>query len=456
MKIEQIKKDSYDEQLYLQSVLAEVINIAKKKVDSVEVAINKSTGINVSTHQGETENIEFNSDGALGITVYQNQKKGSASTNDLSPKAIEQAINMAIDIMKYTSPDPFSGLGEQTQMAFECQDLDLFYPSDLNVDNAIQQAIDAEKAALSYSAEITDSDGGYFNSHYGIKVYGNSYGMLQGYRSSSHSLSCCVIGEREGRMERNYAYTSARDIHALDDAKSVGIEAAKRTLAHLGSQQIDTMQSPVLFTPEVATGLFRHLASAISGRAIYKKSSFMLDKVGERILPEWLTIQELPHLLNGVASAPFDSEGIRTIEQDIITNGVLQTYLLSSYAARKLSTTQMPLKSTGHASGIHNWRIQSQVEMQSFETLLKTLDKGVVITDLMGQGVNSVTGDYSRGASGFWVENGKIQYPISEFTIAGNLSSMYQQIVAVGNDIEKRTNIQCGSILIDQMSIAGK
>ncbi|WP_425463989.1 metalloprotease PmbA [Orbus hercynius] len=451
----QIKEESYQEQKYLESVIADAISMAKKKVDAVEVAINKSTGINVSTRLGETENIEFNSDGVLGITVYQNHKKGNASTNDLSPKAIEQTINMAIEIMKYTSADPYSGLGDRSQMAFECPDLDLFHPSDFNVDQAIRQAAQAEDAALA-CAEISKSDGGHFNSHYGIRVYGNSEGMLQGYRASNHSLSCCVIGERHGQMERNYAYTASRDINALDSAQSIGLKAAKKTVAHLGAQQVATMKVPVLFSPEVATGLIGHLASAISGGAIYKKSSFLLDKVGELILPDWLTIKELPHILKGVGSAPFDSDGILTMNKDIITAGVLQTYLLSSYSAKKLSTADKPLKSTGNAGGIHNWRLQSSNGAADFASLVKMMDKGIIVTSLMGQGVNLVTGDYSRGANGFWVENGEIQYPINEFTIAGNLSDIYRNIVTIGSDIELKTNIQCGSILVEQMSIAGK
>ncbi|WP_392551793.1 metalloprotease PmbA [Orbus wheelerorum] len=455
MNILQIKNQSYQEQQQLESVIANAIEIAKKKVDSVEVAINKSTGINVSTRLGETENIEFNSDGVLAITVYQDQKKGNASTNDLSPHAIEQSINMAIEIMKYTSADPYSGLGDRSQMAFECPDLDLFYPSSLNVDEAIKQAARAETAALGF-AEITKSDGGHFNSSYGIHVYGNSEGMLQGYRASSHSLSCSVIGERGGLMERDYAYTSSRDINLLESPELVGEKAAKRTIANLGAQQIDTMQVPVIFSAEIATGLIGHLASAISGGAIYKKSSFLLDKIDQEILPNWLTIKELPHLLKEVGSAPFDSDGIRTFDKDIIASGVLQTYLLSSYSARKLSTKEKTFKSTGNAGGIHNWRLQSTNLMPTFAELVKMMDRGIIVTSLMGQGVNLVTGDYSRGASGFWVENGQIQYPVNEFTIAGNLAEMYQRIVAIGSDVEARTNIQCGSILIEQMSIAGK
>lgn len=450
MSIEQIKKEAKDQQANLSAIVADTIAKAKSRVDSVAVSINQSTGINVSTRLGEPETVEFNSDGALAITVYQNQQKGSASTNDLSPKAIAQTIDMAVNIMQYTSPDPYSGLGDRSLMAFNAPDLDLFYPSDLNVDRAIEQAKQAEQVALA-NPKIKSSDGGYFSSRYGIYMYGNSLGMLQGYCASSHSLSCSVIAEQNGQMDRNYAYTSSRDISELRSPSWVGEQSAQRTISHLGAQQIATMQAPVLFCPEVAVGLIGHLVGAISGGAIYRKSSFLLDSIGKSVFPSWLTIFEDPHILKGVGSSPFDSEGTQTVKRNIIEQGVLQTYLLGNYSARKLG-----LKSTGHAGGIHNWLISSSQPRSDFNAMLAKLDKGVVVTSLMGQGVNNITGDYSRGATGFWVENGQIQYPINEFTIAGNLKDMYQNIVAIGDDIETRTNIQCGSILIDNMSIAGK
>jgi PmbA protein len=450
MSIEQIKKDAISQKLHLSAIVANAIEQAKKRVDSVEVSINQATGLSVSTRFGEAENVEFNSDGALAITVFQNQRKGSASTNDLSPIAISQTIDMAINIMQYTSADPCSGLGDINQMAFNPPDLDLFYPSELNVDKAIEQAKMAEEMALTHS-KLVNSDGGYFSSRYGIYVYGNSLGMLQGYCASSHSLSCSVIAEEGGQMERNYAYTSSRDTNDLASPLWVGEQAAKKAVAHLGSKKISTMQVPVLFCAEVAVGLLGHLIGAISGGAIYRKCSFLLDRLGESILPSWTTIHEDPHVLKGIGSSPFDSEGTKTIKRNIIEQGVLQTYLLSNYSARKLG-----LISTGHAGGIHNWIVSSSLYDADFDAMLKKLDKGIMITSLMGQGVNIVTGDYSRGATGFWVENGKIQYPVSEITIAGNLKDMYKNIVAIGNDVETRTNIQCGSILIDNMSIAGK
>lgn len=450
MSIEQIKKEAINQKENLSAIVDNAIKQARLRADAVEVSINQSTGINVSTRMGETENVEFNSDGALSITVYQDQCKGSASTNDLSPQAILQTIDMAINIMQYTSPDPCSGLGDISQMAFEAPDLDLFYPSDLNVDNAIEQAKQAELSALNHS-KLINSDGGYFSSRYGVYVYGNSLGMLQGYCASSHSLSCSVIAEQAGQMESNYAYSSSRDFNELKPAETVGIEAANRAISHLGAKQIATMQAPVLFSAEVAVGLIRHLVGAISGGAIYRKSSFLLDSIGQTIFPKWFTIYEDPYILKGVGSSPFDSEGTKTVRRNIVEQGVLQTYLLGNYSARKLGLT-----STGHAGGIHNWFVSPSQNNVNFDDMLKKLDKGILVTSLMGQGVNSVTGDYSRGATGFWVENGKIQYPVNEITIAGNLKDMYKNIVAIGNDVETRTNIQCGSILIDTMSIAGK
>lgn len=416
---------------------------------AAEVAITKTTGISVSTRFGEVENLEFNSDGALGISIYHQQCKGSASSTDLSLEAISRTVQAALDIARYTSADPFAGLGERELMAFDAPDLDLFYPSDLNADHAIEQAAIAEQTALAVDKRITNSEGGNYNSHYGIKVYGNSFGMLQSYCMSNHSISCSVIAEHAGQMERDYSYTVARDTRDLNRAEWVGQECARRTLSRLNARRLPTMQAPVMFSAEVATGLFGHLVSAISGGNLYRKSSFLLDHLGQQILPDWLTIQEKPHLLKGLASTPFDSEGIRTVERDIVKNGVLETYLLTSYAARKLG-----MQSTGHAGGIHNWRIAGQGH--DFNAMLKQLDRGLLVTELMGQGVSTVTGDYSRGAAGFWVENGEIQYPVSEVTIAGNLKQMFSSIVTIGDDIETRSNIQCGSVLLEQMKIAGE
>ena len=433
----------------LEQAVAQALELARAGSDAAEVAVSKTTGISVSTRFGEVENVEFNSDGALGITVYHQQRKGSASTTDLNPDAVARTVQAALDIARYTSPDPYAGPAEKSLLAFDAPDLDLFHPSDLDAEQGILLAARAEQAALQADKRITNTEGGSFNSHYGIKVFGNSHGMLQSYCSSRHSLSSSVIAEHNGDMERDYAYTIGRRMEDLANPEWVGEECARRTLSRLSPRKLPTMQSPVLFAAEVATGLFGHLVSAISGGNIYRKSTFLLDHLGKQILPEWLTIEEHPHLLRGLASTPFDSEGVRTLQREIVKDGVLQTYLLTNYSARKLG-----LQSTGHAGGIHNWRVAGQG--QDFAGMLKQLDKGLVVTELMGQGVSTVTGDYSRGAAGFWVENGEIQYPVSEITIAGNLKDMLRNIVSIGSDIETRSNIQCGSILLPAMKIAGE
>jgi PmbA protein len=442
-----IKQDVIQQTERLSEAVEYALKESMQGAEAAEVAINQSTGINISTLNGKTENIEFNNDGALAITVYRQQRVGSASTHDLSPTAIKQTVKAALDIMQYTSQDPYSGIGDKALMAFNAPDLDLFYPDTLNVDEAMAKALVAERTALSHR-QITGSDGCYYSSHYGIRVYGNSHGMLENYCASRYSLSCSVIGEHNGEMERNYAYTTARDSRDLLSPEWVGEQAAARTIARLGSRQIKTQQVPVLFSAEIASSLFGHLASAISGGAIYRESTFLLDAIGKTIFPSWLTINEDPHRLKGLGSAPFDSEGTRTIKQPIIDAGQLQTYLLSNYSARKLG-----LHSTGHASGIHNWMVSSNGG--NLNAMIKQMDKGLLVTSLMGQGVNIITGDYSRGASGFWIENGEIQFPVSQITIASNLKQMFTNIIAIGNDIETRKAIQTGSILVDNMSVAG-
>ncbi|MEK6164957.1 metalloprotease PmbA [Vibrio cholerae] len=434
----------------LEAAVAKALELAAASSDAAEVAITKSTGLSVSTRMCEVENVEFNSDGALGITVYRGQRKGSASTSDLSEKAIRQTVLAALDIAQYTSADPYAGPAPKELMVQEIPDLDLFHPDEPNPDVAAQIAIAAERAALGYSKKIKQSDGGSYDSHYGVRVYGNSHGLLASYASSRHSISCSVIGEgRNGEMERDYSYTVARHRDDLWTPESVGLQAAENTVSRLDPQKLKTGQFPVMFAADVATGLIGHLVMAISGGNLYRKSSFLLDHLGKTILPTWFNISERPHVMRGLASSPFDSEGVRTQDLEIITDGVLATYLLTSYAARKMNMTP-----TGHAGGIHNWYVKSTG--QNYQQMLKELGTCLLVTEVMGQGVNVVTGDYSRGAAGFWVENGEIKYPVSEITIAGNLKQMLQQIVAVGSDIETRSQIQTGSILIESMKVAGE
>ncbi|MCW9710524.1 metalloprotease PmbA [Avibacterium sp. 21-586] len=425
------------------------IDIATKAGASAEVAVTKVNGLSVSTRLQEIENVEFNNDGALGISVYLGQQKGNASTSDLSPAAIKNAVEAALAIAKYTSPDDCTGLADRDLMAFDAPDLSLYHPADIDVDQAATLALNAEKAALDYDERIVNSEGAAFNSHTGVRVYGNSYGMLQSYLSSRYSLSCSMIAGENDQLERDYEYTISRYPDKLENPAWVGENAAKKALSRLNPQKIATQEVPVVFLNDVATGLISHLTAAISGGSLYRKASFLLDALGKQILPDWFHISERPHLIGKLASSPFDSEGVRTRDMEIIEQGILQTYLLTSYSGRKLG-----MQSTGHAGGIHNWLVKPNLQ-GGLTALLEKMGTGLLVTDLMGQGINLVTGDYSRGAAGFWVENGQIQYPVAEITIAGSLPEMFKQIVAVADDVELRSNIQTGSILLEKMKVSG-
>ncbi|GAC24199.1 MAG: metalloprotease PmbA [Alteromonadaceae bacterium] len=433
----------------IQQIVEDVLKLAKEKgATQAEASMSKVRGIAVSSRLKEVETVEFTNDGGLGITVYKGQRKGSASTADLSPQALRLTVEKAIEIAKYTGEDDCSGLADKELMAFEPQDLDLFHPIELDTDFAIEQVITAETAALAFDPRITNSDGASYNANLGTKVYGNSHGLNVGYNSSRYSMSCVVIGEQDGDMQRDYSYTVERQADLMASPEQIGKESAEFTLGRLGARQIKTAKVPVLFDKEIASGLIGHFISAISGGNLYRKSSFLLDKLGEQVLPNWFSISERPFIMRGLASSAFDHEGVRTKDSEIVTDGILNQYLLTSYSARK-----MKMQTTGHAGGIHNWLIKPTG--QSDKQMLAELGTGLLVTELMGQGVNVVTGDYSRGAAGFWVENGVIQYPVHEITIAGNLADMLKNIVAVGSQIERRGSIQTGSILIDNMQVAG-
>ena len=433
----------------IQQIVEDVLKLAKEKgATQAEASMSKVRGIAVSSRLKEVETVEFTNDGGLGITVYKGQRKGSASTADLSPQALRLTVEKAIEIAKYTGEDDCSGLADKELMAFEPQDLDLFHPIELDTDFAIEQVITAETAALAFDPRITNSDGASYNANLGAKVYGNSHGLNVGYNSSRYSMSCVVIGEQDGDMQRDYSYTVERQADLMASPEQIGKESAEFTLGRLGARQIKTAKVPVLFDKEIASGLIGHFISAISGGNLYRKSSFLLDKLGEQVLPNWFSISERPFIMRGLASSAFDHEGVRTKDSEIVTDGILNQYLLTSYSARK-----MKMQTTGHAGGIHNWLIKPTG--QSDKQMLAELGTGLLVTELMGQGVNVVTGDYSRGAAGFWVENGVIQYPVHEITIAGNLADMLKNIVAVGSQIERRGSIQTGSILIDNMQVAG-
>ena len=433
----------------LRDAVSFAIETAQKAGATAEVGVTKVSGLSVSTRLQEIENVEFTNDGALGISVYLGQQKGNASTSDLSEEAIKNTVEAALAIAKYTSPDDCTGLADKELMAFEAPDLALYHGASVDVEQATKLALEAEKSALEYDAKIVNSNGASFNSHTGVRVYGNTHGMLQSYLSSRYSLSCSVIGGELDQLENDYEYTVSREFDSLSPADWVGQNCAKKVIARLNPQKLTTREVPVIFLNDVATGLISHLTGAISGGSLYRKSSFLLDHLGKQVLPDWFQISERPHLLKRLASTPFDSEGVRTQDLEIIQDGVLQTYLLTSYSGRK-----MGMQSTGHAGGIHNWLVKPNLT-GGLTALLRQMGTGLLVTDVMGQGVNIVTGDYSRGAAGFWVENGEIQYPVAEITIAGQLKDMLKNIVAVADDVEHRSNIQTGSILLDKMKISG-
>ncbi|QQX79698.1 metalloprotease PmbA [Shewanella sp. KX20019] len=433
----------------LQDAVSMALEYAKTLGTSgAEVAISKQQGLSVSTRMKEVETVEFNKDGALGITLFREGCKGSSSTSDLSPAAIKQAVKAADDIARFTSADPYNGLADKSLMATEFTELDLYHPQDISPEELSRIAVLAEEAALDTDKRVQTSDGASANAHSSVKVYGNSHGFLHGYCSSRYSLSCVAIGETDGGMQRDYDYTIARKYSELLAPELVGASAAKKTAERLGGRKIATTQLPILFSPEIATGLMGHLVGAISGGSIYRKSSFLLDAIDTQVFPDWFSIDEQPQLVGALASSAYDSEGVATQDRKIIDNGRLATYLLTSYSARKLG-----LKNTGHAGGIYNWTLSSTG--QTFDELVKEMGTGLIVTEVMGQGVNSVTGDYSRGAAGFYVENGVILYPVEEITIAGNLKDMYSNIVAVAKDRDLRSSIRTGGILMDKMKIAG-
>ena len=433
----------------IQSKVADTLKLALKKgAPQAEASMSKVEGISVSSRLREVENIEFTNDGGLGISVYVGKHKGSASTADLSMEALALAVEKAVDIAKYTSEDPCTGLADAELIATEFPDLDLYHPVPLDPQKAIKTAVAAESAALDYDPRITNSDGASYNANMGMRVYGNTHGINAGYTSSRYSLSCMVIASDNDDMQRDYAYTVSRDASKLDSAEAVGLEAAQCTVARLGAQKIKTATVPVLIDKQLASSLFGHYVGAISGGSLYRRSSFLLDKLGSQVFPEWLNIVERPHLKGGLASSNFDHEGVATKDMTIVDSGKLSTYLYTSYSARKLNTV-----TNGHAGGIHNWIVSDSG--QSDAELLKTMGTGLYVTEMMGQGVNIVTGDYSRGAAGFWVENGVIQYPVHEVTIAGTLQEMFANIVAIGAERDARGSVSTGAVLLEKMKIAG-
>ncbi len=424
---------------------------------AAEVGGNLASGLSVTVRKGEVETIEHNRDKGMGVTVYFGQRKGSASTTEFSADAVKETVRAACEIARHTAEDPCHGLAPAERMAKEIPDLELYHPWDLEVEAAIDLATRCEAAALAADPRIKNSEGASVSSHAGFYIYGNSHGFLGAYPTTRHSVSCSVIADEGEGMRRDYWYTTARDAKRLEAAEAVGRRAAGRAVRRLGARRLATCQVPVVFSAEVAGTLLSHFVGAVRGSALYRKSSFLVDQLGEPIFPEFVRIFEQPHLKGALGSAPFDQEGVATQQRDLVDKGVLQGYVLDSYSACKLG-----MQTTGNAGGVHNLTIAPgaavplATESLELEALLKQMDRGLLITELMGHGVRLITGDYSRGATGFWVERGEIQYPVEEITVAGNLRDMFRGLVMVGSDQDLRGNLRTGSWLVEQMTVAGE
>jgi PmbA protein len=435
----------------LENIIERALDEARSRgAVQAEAAVSQNTGLSVGVRLGEVETLEHQRDRSMGISVYFDQRKGSASTADFSLDAVRATVAKACSIARFTAADACSGLADAALMAQQRLDLDLSHPWAVTADEAIEIAKGCEAVALAYDKRINNSEGASVSTHQGLHVYGNTHGFVGGYPTTSHTLSCVVLAGSGEQMQRDYWYTSARDWRDLEPAQLVGEESARRTVARLNPRRLSTRRTPVLFVPELARGLVGHCIAAIRGSSQYRQSSFLLNAAGEQIFPANFAISERPHIPKAAGSAPFDEEGVATQDRELVQAGVLTGYVLSSYSARKLG-----LASTGNAGGAHNLLVAPTMT-GGRDAILKRLGTGLLVTELMGQGVNGVTGDYSRGAAGFWVEDGVPQYPVAEITIAGNLRSMYRGIAAVGDDIDARGGTRCGSILLEEMTIAGE
>jgi PmbA protein len=431
-----------------------VLKLSKKYgASNAELSLNRGAGLSVEVHKGQVDKLEYNRDQGLSLTVYIGQHQGSATTGDLSPQAIEDTVKAACNIAKYTGEDKYTGLADAELMLADSannDDLDLYHPWDISAEQAIEIAIECEAAALDFDKRIINSDGASISSYSGIGMIANTNGFTGIMPSSRHSLSCSVIGQDPNSedMQRDYWYSTSRLHEQLESAESVGIKSAERTLARLGGKQISTRKANILYSPEMARSIIGHFTSAIGGGSQYRKSTYLLDCVDTKVFPDFIHLHEQPHIKQAFGSSYFDKEGVATSNRDIVVDGIVQNYIMGSYSARQLG-----LQSTANSGGTHNLTLDSTG--QSFDELLKMLGTGLYLTELIGNSVNGITGDYSRGAAGFWVENGEIQYPVEEVTVAGNLKDMLQNIVAVGNDVDLRGGTRTGSILIEGMMVAG-
>ncbi|MBN8462759.1 MAG: metalloprotease PmbA [Dechloromonas sp.] len=434
----------------LQQLAEDVLKHARDKgATASEVDVSEGFGQSVGVRCDEVETIEFNRDKGVGITVYCGQRKGYASTSDFSPQALRETVEAALAIARFTAADDCAGLADAALLARDCPDLDLHHPWALTVEDAIETARRCEQAAFAASPLVSNSEGASISTQQAQFVAANSLGFMGGYPSSRHYISCSVIAGENDAMQRDDWYTTHRDAAQLEDPLRVGRIAAERAVARLGGRKVRTGDFPVVFEATLAGGLLGSLVHAASGGALYRKSSFLLDHLGKRVMPGFVNIGERPHLRCGLGSTAFDSDGVATRDREVVSGGILQGYFLSAYTARKLG-----MRTTGNAGGSHNLIIEPG-EM-GLDGLLKTMGRGLLVTELLGHGINYVTGDYSRGAAGFWVEDGRIAHPVEEITIAGNLKAMLAGIVAVGNDVLVRGAKQTGSILVDRMTVAGE
>ncbi|MFP4244883.1 MAG: metalloprotease PmbA [Ectothiorhodospira sp.] len=435
----------------LEAVVDQVLEEARRGgATAAEAAASRDSGLSVNVRLGEVETLEYHRDQGVAVTVYMGQSKGAASTSDLRPESLREAARAACRIARFTTEDPCAGLADAHLMARDWPDLDLDHPWGVSADEAIERARLCEAAARERDARIVNSEGASLDSFRAASVYGNTHGFLGGYITTRHGLSCSVLAsEGPGGMQRDHWYTVARHAGDLEDAAAVGVRAADRALRRLGGRRLSTRRCPVVYAPDVARSVIGHFLGAIRGSALYRKASFLLDHLGRPVFPDFIHIHEQPHLPRALGSAPFDHEGVATRPRDLVTGGHLAGYLLDSYAARRLG-----METTGNAGGVHNVTIDAGE--RGLEGLLREMGTGLLVTELIGHGVNTVTGDYSRGAAGFWVEGGEIRYPVEEITVAGNLKEMFMNLQAVGSDVDRRGNIRTGSLLMDGLTVAGE
>ena len=418
--------------------------------NEASVSFADGEGFSVTARNRAIETVQDYKDQSFSITVYLDKSVGSASSNNLSESAIKATIDKAFSLSSLTATDDCNGLADKERMAPGAKDLDLYFPWNLDIKEAETMAIECEASALEYDDKVINSEGATVGSYVNQSLYANSHGFSGETKSTGHSISCTAIASDNGLMEMDYDYTSARHYKDLQDHKEIGSLAAKQALGHLGSKKIKTTKAPVVFSPRVSSSLISHLMTAISGSSLYRNASFLVDSKDKKICPDFISIREEPHLKRGFSSCYFDAEGVETVPRCIVENGVLKGYLLSSYSARRLG-----LDTTGNAGGHHNLIVEPTAD-ENLESMIKNIDSGFLVTGLIGYGVNIVNGDYSRGANGFWIENGEIAYPVSEVTVAGNLKDMLMRINTIGNDPEKKGSIFSGSILIDDLMIAGE